>query len=457
MSIKTDIRTSYQTLNYMKYVEIENDTRYPAVTGGAEQGIFNKSAILVQDINNATGTGENAGNFNFNQDSFGRTRVSAPFTLFDSSYRYRDNGKFAETITGSASSVFVPNEGLINMEVGPLSGDKIYRESFQVFSYQPGKSLQTLNTFVMNPAKAGLQQRVGYFGEDNGIFFELSGSDFNIVERSLSLGADTRVSQADFNVDKFDGSGPSGVTLDVSKAQIQFIDIEWLGLGTVRTGFVINGLFLPAHYFHHANLIPSTYLTTGSLPIRYEIENYADTGSNSKLKQVCSTVLSEGGYELRGFQTAVGTPVGSPRTTLAGTSALPMISLRLKQENLDAIVVATAASVVGIGNNVTYQYQLIQGGTVTGGAWLSGSADSAVEYNLTATSVTNSQNILASGYFTSTTQSSPGLQLLREALFKFQLERNSFTGEAYPLTLAIAADTGSQDILASLDWEEVSR
>jgi len=457
MSIKTDIKTPYQTLNYMKYVEIENDSRYPAVTGGAGQGVFNKSAILVQDINNATGTGESAGNFNFNQDSFGRTRVSAPFTLFDSSHRYRDNGKFAETITGSASSVFVPNEGLIDMEVGPLSGDKIYRESFQVFSYQPGKSLQTLNTFVMNPAKAGLQQRVGYFGEDNGIFFELSGSDFNIVERSLSLGADTRVSQADFNVDKFDGNGPSGVTLDLSKAQIQFIDIEWLGLGTVRTGFVINGLFLPAHYFHHANIITSTYLTTGSLPIRYEIENYADTGSNSKLKQVCSTVLSEGGYELRGFQTAVGTPVGSPRTTLAGASALPIISVRLKQENLDAIVVATAASVVGVDNNVTYQYQLIQGGTVTGGAWLSGSADSAVEYNLTATSVTNSQNILASGYFTSTTQSSPGLQLLREALFKFQLERNSFTGEAYPLTLAIAADTGSQDVLASLDWEEVSR
>ena len=134
-----------------------------------------------------------------------------------------------------------------------------------------------------------------------------------------------------------------------------------------------------------------------------------------------------------------------------------MVSLRLKQEKLDAIVVATAASVVGVGNNVTYQYQLIQGGTVTGGAWLSGSADSAVEYNLTATSVTNSQNILASGYFTSTTQSSPGIQLLREALFRFQLERNTFTGEAYPLTLAIAADTGSQDILASLDWEEIAR
>ncbi len=50
MSIKTDIKTPENTLNFMKYVEIENDTRYPAVTGGQGQGVFNKSAVLVHQV-----------------------------------------------------------------------------------------------------------------------------------------------------------------------------------------------------------------------------------------------------------------------------------------------------------------------------------------------------------------------------------------------------------------------
>ena len=62
MSIKTDIRTPENTLNYMKYVEIENDTRYPAVTGGLGQGVFNKSAVLVQQVDPLnTGIGSGTG------------------------------------------------------------------------------------------------------------------------------------------------------------------------------------------------------------------------------------------------------------------------------------------------------------------------------------------------------------------------------------------------------------
>ena len=62
MSIKTDIRTPENTLNYMKYVEIENDSRYPAVTGGLGQGVFNKSAVLVQQVDPLnTGIGSGTG------------------------------------------------------------------------------------------------------------------------------------------------------------------------------------------------------------------------------------------------------------------------------------------------------------------------------------------------------------------------------------------------------------
>ena len=246
-------------------------------------------------------------------DAFGRLRVSNPLTLFDSSHRYRDNNLWNSLIVGSGSTVgFVTNQGLIHMTVGVGSTASVIRETTKTFSYQPGKSLLTMNTFVMNPPKQNLRQRVGYFGADNGIYFEVDGTTAYFVERSLSLGTETRISQSNWNIDKLDGTGVSGITLDVTKAQILWMDIEWLGLGNVRLGFIINGKFVHAHTFQHANLIQSTYITTASLPLRYEISNTGITTSASTLKQVCSTVISEGGYELRGLQQAVSTPITAP-------------------------------------------------------------------------------------------------------------------------------------------------
>jgi hypothetical protein len=249
-------------------------------------------------------------------DAFGRTRVSAPFTLFDSSHRYNDNGLWSTSSGAGGTYAFNANQGLVDLNVTTTSGSEIIRETNKVCSYQPGKSLLFMSTFVMNTAKANLRQRVGYYGAANGMYLEVSGTTGPaLVERSSVSGslAETRVLQDNWNIDKLDGNGPSGFTLDITKAQILWFDIEWLGLGTVRAGFVINGAFIHCHSFHHANLITSTYITTASLPLRYEITNVGTTASSSTLKQVCSTVLSEGGYELRGAQSAIGTPVASPR------------------------------------------------------------------------------------------------------------------------------------------------
>ena len=231
-----------------------------------------------------------------NPDAFGRTRVSNPLTLFDSSHRYRDNNLWDSLIVGTGATVgFVTTQGLINIGIGTTAGCSAIRETTKVFSYQPGKSLLVLNTFVMNSPKENLRQRVGYFGADNGMYLEVAGigsTSISFVERSLSTGTETRVPQTEWNIDKLDGTGVSGYTLDISKAQILYMDIEWLGLGTVRVGFVIDGNFVHCHSFHHANLIQSTYMTTASLPLRLEIANTGITTSSSTLKQVCSTVIS---------------------------------------------------------------------------------------------------------------------------------------------------------------------
>ena len=391
-------------------------------------------------------------------DAFGRLRVSNPLTLFDSSHRYRDNNLWNHLVVGTGSTVgFVTAQGLINIGIGTTAGCSVIRETTKVFAYQPGKSLLVLNTFVMNAPKTNLRQRVGYFGADNGMYFEVDGDTAYFVERSLSTGSETKVSQTDWNIDKLDGTGVSGITLNPSKAQILWMDIEWLGLGTVRMGFVIDGKFIHCHSFHHANIIESTYITTASLPVRYEIANTGITTSVSNLKQVCSSVISEGGYNLNGIQQAVGIPITTPRTLTTAGTFYPIISSRLKTSpnNLDAIVILTALSVMPIATGA-YNWQIRASGTTTGGTWVSAGDDSAVNYNITGTSHTGGR-ILGSGFFSASNQGTTQIDILKEALFKFQLERNGLTSTPFEITLVVASNGNGDTVVASIDWEEVSR
>ena len=397
-----------------------------------------------------------------NFDAFGRLRTSSPLTLFDSSHRYRDNSLWCTLTAVGGTTSFNQNQGLIEMTVSSLSGSSVIRETTKVFAYQPGKSLITLNTFVMAPSATNLRQRIGYFGQDNGMYFQLDDGTLSFVERSLVNGSpatETIVPLSAWNGDKLNGSGPSGLTLDITKAQILWMDIEWLGLGTVRCGFVINGQFIVCHSFHHANLIASTYITTASLPLRYEITNKAATSGSHTLKQVCSTVISEGGYELRGLQQAIGTPILSPKALATAGTLYPVVTIRLKPSpnRLDAIVILTAISLMGTGTGI-YNWRVIASGTTSGGSgtWISAGDDSAVQYKLDATSISGGR-ILASGFFTSNTQGSTTIDILKEALFKFQLERDSLTSTPYEFILAVTASTNTELVYGSVDWEEVSR
>ena len=392
-------------------------------------------------------------------DAFGRARVSEPLTLFDSSHRYSDNGLWATATGVSSDATFDADAGLVDLNVPTTSGAYVKRETKKVFSYQPGKSLLILSTFVMEPAKTNLRQRVGYYGADNGLYLQLEDSTLSFVERNSVTGTldETVVNQADWNLDKLDGTGPSGKTLDITKAQILWMDVEWLGLGTVRLGFVIDGLFIHCHSFHHANLITSTYITTASLPLRYEIENLDDTASVSTLKQVCSTVISEGGYELRGRQGAVGTPINAMRDLPATGVLYPIVSLRLKStpNRLDAIVIPTAASILGDGNNAFFEWRLQANATTSGGTWTSAGTDSSVEYNLSGVSSSGGRT-LAKGYISSTTQSANALDILKAALFQFQLQRDGLADTPEEFSLLVQTKVAGDDVYASIDWEEVS-
>lgn len=395
-------------------------------------------------------------------DAFGRARSAQPYTLFDSFHRYQDNGKISSSNSATGATMsHNANGGFIDCTIGNASGNFIYRESSRVFAYQPGKSLQILQTFQMSPPKTGLRQRYGYFGTQNGFFLEVSNNDIYFVRRDSIQGTirETRVAKADWNYDTMDGSDTSvsHIDLDLTKPQILFTDIEWLGVGSVRQGFVIDGKFRLAHVWHHANITGyAPYMTTACLPVRAEIENIGSTASNSTLKIVCSSVISEGGFEPKGRPNVAARPLGSPKDLPTAGTFTPVVSIRLKDTRPDAIVFIRALEFFGVTNNTNYRWKVTVGGALANATWTSAGTDSSVEYDFTANSVTGGTDIKSEYVSVSSGEKASLSQIPTSDIFRYQLERNSFLaadkGTIYTLCATGAAN--GDDALGAIQWEE---
>ena len=433
-----------------------NDYRHPADTNLKKLHTAMEYNNLGQPILRTTASVSQyntTGNTNTAVDAFGRQRISQPFTVFDNSFRYGDDTRtWGIDTSGAGSSDPLENESSIQMSVGNSSGDYVYRETKRVFQYQPGKSLLVLNTFVFNEGRANLRQRVGYFGNENGIFLELDGTTVNIVKRDYLTSApnDTQVAQSSWNVDAMDGTGPSGVTLDITKAQIFWIDMEWLGVGSVRTGFVINGQFIVCHIFHHANIIASVYMTSASLPIRYEIENTGATAGNSTMKQICSTVISEGGYSPRAESRAASTALAG--LAMSNSVPKPLVSIRLKADRQDAIVVPTYIDMYGI-DNAPFRWELYQDTTISDGTWVSAGTESNVEYNVTATTTITGARLVMEGTIIGAAKGGANTIFLDNLNHSLQLKRD-IDGTPEVFTLAMTATTNSDEALGTIAWQE---
>ena len=382
-------------------------------------------------------------------DAFGRTQVAEPYTLFDSQHRYTENDKFYTTLTGSGSKTHDANASLVNMIVTGSSGDKVVRETDRVFTYQPGKALEIFNTFTMASGATGLRQRVGYFSTTNGVFLEQNDDELYLVLRSYSSGSLTeeRIAQDDWNTDTLDGNGKTGITLDITKSQILFIDIEWLGVGTVRAGFVIDGAFVIAHKFHHANSITGTYMTTATLPIRYEIENTGATGVSSTLKHICNTVISSGGFTPTGRSQTVGRGLTYYNLSTAGTF-YHLVSIKLKSDRLDDVVIPTDLNIM-TDSNQNLQFKLVKNATF--GTTLTFTPDSSVDHSITDSSVTDQGTVLLSGYIVNKGEAR-GFNL--EELRRYQLTRTS-TADVY--SVIVTADNNNTSATGNISWMEPLR
>jgi hypothetical protein len=432
------------------------DSRYQEAFNNVLRLYFNRlTALLGQIVTTPSPIPISIGGTN--TDAFGRLRVSQPYTLFDSQNRYAADNQFDVSTTGTGTTSFLSNEAAVKMEVTGAGVGSVLRQSYRSFPYQPGKGLLVLATFVMDSSMSlNLTQRVGYYNDQNGVFFQRVDGVYSFVLRSYVTGSVSNVrtvNQTDWNGDKLDGTGDSGYTLDPSKAQILWMDFEWLGVGSVRCGFIINGQYIVCHTFNNANEITNVYMTTAILPVRYEIVTTTSAVAAS-MKAICCSVISEGGFE----QTSIDHV--ARRTTILGTigtTFLPVVSIRLASGRTGAVVLPNRVQVLPT-TSQNYEVALIKNPTLTAASWTAVPTDSNVEFDVAATATTGG-SIVQTDYVTSS--GSGGTQGLSAATgYNFDLQLGAtIAGVSDIYTVAVRTVSGATtgDAVGSLSFYDLTQ
>lgn len=402
---------------------------------------------------------------NPNLDAFGRLRTSEVYTIFESTLRHQldDVFQWNQHLTGGASITHAPDESLASLICGTASGDKVIRQSKRYIRYQPGKSQFVANSIVIGAKKANVRQRCGIFDDYNGLFFEQDENNLKVVRRTNVTGTptDNAVNQSSWNLDPLDGTGTSGLTLDVTKSQILIIDFQWLGVGRVRFGFDLNGEKVYVHEMDNSNLLTGVYMSTAHLPVRYEIENTGATASSTTMKQICSSVASEAGFQdERGTSFSVNTG-----TTVVGvgTNRRPVLSIMPKTEFGSSTGISNRSDIYPlsmdlIGSNCSFLYELVYNGTLNSTTWVESSTNCSFYYQTGSTGITGGE-VIGSGYIAAGAKNTATLSSLFTTKISIANTISGTTSSTLPDRLSIVmtsvgGSTGA--VSASLDMRQLS-
>ena len=403
---------------------------------------------------NITGGNVNAIITGTNLDAFGRMRVSEPYTLFDSQNMYINGGQFSNVTATGGTYTYVSAESSHNMAVTAANGSSVITQSRFTQAYQPGKSLLFMGSFCFATLASGCRQRVGYFTANNGVYFEADGTDLYLVIRSSASGSlvEERILQTSWNTDTLKTSAspnPSGINLDPARTQIFWCDIEWLGVGNVRAGFIINGEFIVCHKFQHANQAGNTtvYMTSATLNPRYEITNTTNTTGSRTMKQICSTVISEGGFS-PSTRVQYVTNNTSPSRIGAANTLTALASIRLNPAYPDAVVLPSQIGILLL--DVRYgEFQLVQGANIGNVTW-SNVPNSVVQTVKTSNVITDG-TVVYQGLSSSRDEVSIGEDVAK----RLQLARD-VNGNPESLTLCVAYTQTNGDVLYKFGWQELT-
>jgi hypothetical protein len=383
-------------------------------------------------------------------DAFARWRVSNPFTLFDSK-QINDNQPLfwddSEVSGSGTQSTYQSNKAATQLSVADLTAGKRVRQTFQKFNYQPGKSQLILLTFANLAALSGNAKEVGYGDDKNGLFFYNDGGTMYVRKRAYNTGSavNTDVVQTSWNLDTLNGNGPSGVNLDFRKTQIGIIDMEWLGVGRVRMGFVIDGIPIYCHEFLHANSTDEVYMSTPNLPVHYSIENDG-TGLEDTFDHICASVQSEGGSEKTGvLRHADSGSIG----TLSNANTYAILGIRLSNDYLDISVLIENISAFATTTNDRAHWELVFNPTVAGTFTYSALTNSAVQVATGSSSNTVTGGYaIDGGFFTNeipTSPTTPNALRLGAAI----------DGTVDEIVLCVRPITNNIEVEGALTWREL--
>lgn len=305
----------------------------------------NEDGLLVKGGDKGLVTYQNTNGPLF--DAFGRQRISNQYIVFESK-QIIDNDplKWDETESGSLTGTWTVNRSstVVTNGDGYAEGEFI-RQTFRSFHYRPGHSQLIFLTGILTrsvPEDApGLVIQYGQMSSKNGVFFEYSNNTMNCVVRSYVTGSavDTKYPQNEWNIDKMDGTGESGITIDWSKIQIYAIDYGWLGADRIRYGVVIGGILYVVHEINATNIIDSIYMSQPDNPIRYRVAVTAETPPIIS-EQVCVSISTEGGESeqiglIKSVRGSVKLP-GSPDSS--DNSNTLLIAFRLNPAKINSTI-----------------------------------------------------------------------------------------------------------------------
>ena len=390
-------------------------------------------------------------------DAFHRLRVSDPVTLFDTQQQYNLQPLTWETSASSTTATIthLPNESSAQFTVA--AGSNVTRQTFQYFRYQPGKSQLIMMTGVLGDAQAGVTKRLGYFDDENGFFFERTGTALSIVMRSKVTGSvvETRVAQADWNKDTFP-------ELVCTNSQIFFFDLEWLGVGRVRAGIVERGVPRVLHEFYNANEVATAYMTTANLPVRYFCGSTGGGSTSSDMRQICTTVIAEGGFEEENGvpQTTSTLLAGVTVTSTAEKHVLSMRpALTFNGIATRGHVVFEDVDMITRTNDVRFRLLYNVGlstGSTAASSWTNNSTANSMVEVATGSTVTVTGGVPVKGGWSVAGSGNRAQAVTEKALLsKLPLALDKAGTAQRGLSLLAQARTGSAVVHASFNWREI--
>ena len=394
-----------------------------------------------------------------NLDAFSRLRVSNPLILHNSQFTYDLTPIIMEQII-SGTGAAITHDGTnrcANLAFSSTpTGGKAYMQSYEYLPYQPGRSQLIFVTFNMIAAVANVLKFAGYSDGVNGIEFQLDGTTKQFVIYSASSAGNETVTQSSWNLDKLDGTGASGFTLDITKTQILVIDIQALYVGRVRIGFDIGGNIIYAHEFLHANLFASPYIQTANLPVRCGM---TCTGTvTTTMNFICSAVISEGGTEdINVFGYTFQQDSGA---ISVGTGGTHMLSLR-PRTTFNSFTNRTRVAYIDVeiynAGNQPVQWQLCIGQAISGTTTYNAvnSSYSSSEYNILGTLSGSPAIVIDGGYVASSGGAKGVTNTAIVSRYPITLDAAGAVRALGTLTLKATSLSGTQTVYSSIKFREI--